>query len=57
MLRVGFTKQTSPSTTEIDRLDITGTSSDEDTATASDCDSCSTDDERTDTASEGHEAS
>ena len=42
---------------QTDSLDITVTSSDEDTATASDCDDGSTDDERTDTASEGHEAS
>ena len=42
---------------QIDRLDITVTSSDEDTATASDRDCCSTDDERTDTESKGHEAS
>ena len=42
---------------QIDRLDITVTSSDEDIATASDFDGCSTDDEIIDTASEGHEAS
>ena len=40
---------------QVDRLVITVTSSDEDTA--SDCDDGSTDDERTDTASEGYEAS
>ena len=42
---------------QIDHLDITVTYSDEDTATASDCDGCPTDDERTDTVSVGHEAS
>ena len=42
---------------QVDRLVITVTSSDEDTDTASDCDGGSTDDERTDTASGGHEAS
>ena len=42
---------------QIDHLDITVTYSDEDTATASDCDGCLTDDERTDTVSVGHEAS
>ena len=41
----------------VDRLVITVTSSDEDTDTASDCDGGSTDDERTDTKSGGHEAS
>ena len=40
---------------QVDRLVITVTSCDEDTDTASDCDSGSTDDERTDTASGGHE--
>ena len=40
---------------QVDRLVITVTSSDEDTA--SDCDGGSNDDERTDTASGGHEAS
>ena len=40
---------------QVDRLVITVTSSDEDTAI--DCDGGSTDDERTDTASGGHEAS
>ena len=40
---------------QVDRLVITVTSSDENTA--SDCDGGSTDDERTDTASGGHEAS
>ena len=38
---------------QVDRLVITVTSSDEDTDTASDCDGGVTDDERTDTASEG----
>ena len=42
---------------EVDRLVITVTSSDENTDTSSDCDGGSTDDERTDTASGGHEAS
>ena len=42
---------------QVDRLVITVTSSGEDTDTASDCDVGSTDDERTDTVSEGHEAS
>ena len=42
---------------QVDRLVITVTSSDEDTDTASDCDGGSTDIERTDTASGGHEAS
>ena len=42
---------------QVDRLVITVTSSDEDTDIASDCDGGSTDDERTDTASEGHDAS
>ena len=41
----------------VDRLVITVTSSDEDTDTASDCDGGSTNDERTDTAIGGHEAS
>ena len=40
---------------QVDRLVITVTSSDEDTA--NDCDGGSTDDDRTDTASGGHEAS
>ena len=40
---------------QVDRLVITVTSSDEDPA--SDCDGGSTDDERADTASGGHEAS
>ena len=42
---------------QVDCLVITVTSSDEDADTASDCDGGSTDDERTDTASGGHEAS
>ena len=42
---------------QVDRLVIIVTSSDEDTDTASDCDGGSTDDERTDTVSGGHEAS
>ena len=42
---------------QVDRLFITVTSIDEDTDTASDCDGGSTDDERTDTESGGHEAS
>ena len=42
---------------QIDRLVIAGTSSDEDTNTASDCDGGSSVDERTDSASGGHEAS
>ena len=41
---------------QVDRLVITVTSIDEDTVTASDCDGGSIDDERTDTASGGHEA-
>ena len=40
---------------QVDRLVITVTSSDEVTDTASDCDGGSTDDERTDTASEGYD--
>ena len=42
---------------QVDRLVITVTSSDDDTATASDCDVGSSDDERTGPASGGHEAS
>ena len=42
---------------QVDRLVITVTSSDENTDTASDCDVGLTDEERIDTASEGHEAS
>ena len=42
---------------QVDRLVITVSSSDEDTDTASDCDDGSTDDERTNTASGGHEVS
>ena len=41
----------------VDRLVIAVTSSDEDTDTASDCDGGITDDERTDSASGGHEVS
>ena len=46
-----------PTDDQVDRLVITVTSNDEVTDTASDCDGGSTDDERTDTASGGHEAS
>ena len=42
---------------QVDRLVIAVTSSDEDTDTASDFDGGSTDEERTDSASGGHEAS
>ena len=42
---------------QVDRLVIAVTSSDEDTYTASDCDGGSTDEERTDSVSGGHEAS
>ena len=42
---------------QVDHLVITVTSIDEDTDTASDSDGGSTDDERTDTARGGHEAS
>ena len=42
---------------QVDRLVIAVTSSDEVTDTASDCDGGLTDDERTDSASGGHEAS
>ena len=42
---------------QVGRLVIAVTSSDEDTDTASDCDGGSTDEERTDSASGGHETS
>ena len=42
---------------QVDRLVSAVTLSDEDTYTASDCDGGSTDDERTDSASGGHEVS
>ena len=42
---------------QVDRLVIAVTPSDEDTDTASDCESGSFDEERTDSASGGHEAS
>ena len=52
-----FNATDTPVDDQVHRLVITVTSSDEDTDTASDCDGGSTDDERTDTASGGHEGS